>query len=289
MTKVNRIGKSGNNRSVKRWMLAAVIAATLILVTVGNGAAEAASGDVIGTYRGVDAYSNGVNAGTGSGPYEYQCVAYVKRFYNSDAMDMDTSGWTGNGDMYYDSASAKGLDAYPNGGSVPPQPDDILTFNGPTYGHVAIIMEVGDTYVNVIEQNWNRNTAYATLTKTGNNLPDRSGYHIQGWLRKPGAHILDQSISPTIVAHGDELTFVYNIDNPYPDSIENVRLGAQIRTNDPQGDWIDDPANDKVVTLLPGAHDYSRTFIVPQTASSGFYDARWVMVGFDIELGHNYV
>lgn len=68
--------------------------------------------------------------------------------------------------------------------------------------------------------------------------------------------ILDQSISPTIVAHGNELTFVYNIDNPYPDNIENVRLGAQIRTNDPQGDWIDDPANDAVVTLLPGAHDY---------------------------------
>ena len=263
--------------NMKRWMLAAVIAVALILATVGNGAAEAASGDVIGTYRGVDAYSNGANAGTGSGPYEYQCVAYVKRFYR-DAMGMDTSSWTGNGDMYYDSASAKGLDAYPNGGSVPPQPDDILTFNGPTYGHVAIITEVGDTYVNVIEQNWNRNTAYATLAKTGNNLPDRSGYHIQGWLRKPGAHILDQSISPTIVAHGDELTFVYNIDNPYPDNIENVRLGAQIRTNDPQGAWIDDPANDDVVTLLPGAHDHSRTFIVPQTASSGFYDARWIIL-----------
>jgi parallel beta-helix repeat protein len=93
-----------------------------------------------------------------------------------------------------------------------------------------------------------------------------------------GASILDQSIYPTVAAPGDELTFVYNISNPYNYSTGNIRLGAQIRTNAPQGTWIDDPGNDKVITLLPGAHDYSRKFIIPQSAVSGFYDANWVIL-----------
>lgn len=93
-----------------------------------------------------------------------------------------------------------------------------------------------------------------------------------------GARILDQSIYPTVAASGDELTFVYDISNPYSYSIGNIRLGAQIRTNAPQGAWIDDPGNDKVVILLLGVHDYSRKFIIPQSAVSGFYDANWVIL-----------
>lgn len=93
-----------------------------------------------------------------------------------------------------------------------------------------------------------------------------------------GVSILDQSISPNVVSLGGETTFVFNINNPNTESIENIRLGAQIRTNDPQGEWIDDPANDLIITLLPGAHDYSRTFTVPQSAGPGFYDARWVIL-----------
>ncbi|AKB36019.1 hypothetical protein MSSAC_1429 [Methanosarcina siciliae C2J] len=92
------------------------------------------------------------------------------------------------------------------------------------------------------------------------------------------AVITAQSISPTVVSPGGETTFVFNINNPNTESIENVRLGAQIRTNDPEGEWIDDPANDTIVTLLLGTNDYSRTFTVPQSAGSGFYDARWVIL-----------
>jgi uncharacterized repeat protein (TIGR01451 family) len=94
----------------------------------------------------------------------------------------------------------------------------------------------------------------------------------------PNAEIIDQSISPTIATLGDELRFVFSINNPNPNNIENVRLGAQIRTHDPQGPWIDDPANDQVISLEPGANNYVRTFIVPQSTSSGFYDARWVIL-----------
>lgn len=97
-------------------------------------------------------------------------------------------------------------------------------------------------------------------------------------ITSPTAEIIDQSISPTIATLGDELTFVFNINNPNPDDIENIRLGAQIRTHDPQGTWEDDPDNDIVVNLLPGSHNEERTFIIPPTAGSGFYDARWVLV-----------
>ena len=39
-------------------------------------------GDEIGNYKGVKAYSNGSSAGTPKGEkIDYQCLAYVQRFY----------------------------------------------------------------------------------------------------------------------------------------------------------------------------------------------------------------
>ena len=52
-------------------------------------------------------------------------------------------------------ASAKGLDAFPNSGTVALRTGDILCFTGGPggYGHVAIIMEVTNTYVKIVHQN----------------------------------------------------------------------------------------------------------------------------------------
>ena len=74
------------------------------------------------------------------------------------------------------------------------------------------------------------------------------------------------------------MTFVFNIDNPFSNEISKVRLGARIRTHDPQGEWIDDMPNDKVITLKPGANDYSRAFKTPSDLSDGLYDAEWVVM-----------
>jgi hypothetical protein len=60
--------------------------------------------------------------------------------------------------------------------------------------------------------------------------------------------------------------------------VSNIRLGARIRTNSPQGSWIDDPANDQVISVDPGEKDYSRKFRIPSDVSSGYYDAGWVIV-----------
>ncbi|CAD6493354.1 MAG: CHAP domain protein [Candidatus Argoarchaeum ethanivorans] len=287
-------------QSMMRWMLAALIAAAMVVASVGISSADASPwGTQVGSFTfneiTVPAYSNGpthdINGPSGTYGYQYQCVEYVNRFYVL-ALGHTNMKRTGHAIDYYSTASSRGLIAYPNGGTVSPQPGDILCSDGNIslppagrFGHVAIVREVTADSVHVIHQNWANGPAdndkpIGMTASNGHYTVNafNANYPVEGWLRKPGAHILDQSISPTIVAHGGELTFVYNIGNPYPNNIENVRLGAQIRTNDPQGDWIDDPANDEVVTLLPGVHDYSRTFIVPQTASSGFYDARWVIL-----------
>jgi surface antigen len=143
-------------------------------------ASEKDEGDVIGTYRGVPAYSNGANTTTGEG--KYQCVEYVKRFYK-DAMGVKHK-WTGNAITYYDNAAEKGLIRYPNGSSVAPKPDDILVFDvlNDAWGHVAIITEVGDDYVNIIEQNVRRNNAYAKLTLKRDEL---GNYYIESGRKRP--------------------------------------------------------------------------------------------------------
>ena len=90
--------------------------------------------------------------------------------------------------------------------------------------------------------------------------------------------ILKQSIYPNNPKPGDTLDFVYSIENPFSNPVENVRLGARIRTSEPQSDWIDDWDRDKVVTLTPGIKDYSRSFEKTQNLKPVFYDAQWVLL-----------
>jgi len=118
----------------------------------------------------------------------YQCVEYVKRFY-SVALGFDTSGWTGNANTYYQTAQAKGLRQFANGGPVPPSPDDIVVFEGGAAGHVAIVTAVTQTQVDIIEQNWSfTGMAKLVLNSTGGHYTlFRSGskYVVLGWLRVP--------------------------------------------------------------------------------------------------------
>lgn len=118
------------------------------------------------------------------------------------------------------------------------------------------------------------------MTIPGTRYPGNLEKEIKGIRLYHGSliQITDQSIFPTIAKPGDELTFVYNINNPYTDESPEIRLGAQIRTNDPQGEWIDDSANDKIINLAFGANDYSRIFKLSSDLKPGFYDARWVII-----------
>jgi hypothetical protein len=48
---------------------------------------------------------------------------------------------------------ARGLIQYHNGGTMKPQVDDVLVFRDTKYGHIAIITDVTETSVEVIQQN----------------------------------------------------------------------------------------------------------------------------------------
>ena len=104
----------------------------------------------------------------------------------------------GHGRDWYREESAKGLDAFANSESVAPRPGDILVFSGRKDGHVAIIMEVTNTYVRLVHQNmglvedgkpetdWHEpvgaKLGYDYQTKTISSPED---YTVKGWLRMP--------------------------------------------------------------------------------------------------------
>ncbi len=128
-----------------------LVAGIIAMLFSGTATALKNSGEYIGEYKGVIAYSNGANTGTAYGDLAYQCVGYVKRFYTTL---MDTSQWYGfNAIDFYNKAAERGLVAYSNNGYMPPQPDDILVFSGGVggYGHVAIIKAVRANQVDIIE------------------------------------------------------------------------------------------------------------------------------------------
>jgi len=90
--------------------------------------------------------------------------------------------------------------------------------------------------------------------------------------------ITDYSLDYSLAAPGDTITFIYSINNPSSDDLSDVRLGAQINANGFQGDWIDDPANDKVVILNPRTNEYTRLYKIPSSINNGCHGVRLVIL-----------
>ena len=126
------------------------------------------------------------------------CNRYYSQVYKKNIVNKGKNG--GHGRDWYREASAKGLDAFPNSGTVAPRPGDILCFTGGPggYGHVAIIMEVANAYVKIVHQNmgtvnkkdsktyWHEPVGakldYDYRTKT---ISSPENYTVKGWLRMP--------------------------------------------------------------------------------------------------------
>jgi surface antigen len=153
-------------------------------------------------YKTVPALSNHPNMRTGescddvygSDGWHYQCVEYIRRFFRiAKNVDTTTGAWKGHGSSYYSTAQAKGLEAHSNGGPTRPEPDDILVWRGGKYGHVAIITEVTDTKIRIIEQNWsNGGVRYLPLNIVNGNytIPSSGNYSVIGWVRKPASNVV---------------------------------------------------------------------------------------------------
>lgn len=126
-------------------------------------------GTKIDEYKGIAIYSNGKNYMSSHGlnfsedgyyyGYKWQCVEFVKRFYYEKLGHEMTDG-AGNAKYFFNPMLSqgeyndqRGLIQYENGGDNKPQADDLLVFDDGAYGHVAIISEVGDDWVEVVQQN----------------------------------------------------------------------------------------------------------------------------------------
>jgi len=162
-------------------------------------------GQVVDSFNGVYVYFNG-GVGNTSGRnlsedgynigIKYQCVEFVKRYYYQFYHHKMPDSY-GNAKDFFDNSlpdstynSKRDLVQYTNGSKVKPMTGDLVIF-GPTtwnqYGHVAIITEVTDDEVFIIQQNpgpFADSRISIPLIFEHNTWSIGAGDHTLGWLRK---------------------------------------------------------------------------------------------------------
>jgi hypothetical protein len=160
-------------------------------------------GDIIDSFNGVVVYYNGSNYKNVSGRnvtndgynlgLKYQCVEFVKRYYLEIYHHKMPNSY-GNAREYFDKSigdkafnSARGLMQYRNVRTFKPEPGDLLIYDsypGNPFGHLAIITEVGEDYVKIIQQNTGRKTREKLKLVKFMEYYTIADYDILGWLRK---------------------------------------------------------------------------------------------------------
>jgi surface antigen len=177
----------------------------IIIVLVGGGIYILRDRKIIGkeidSYKNVGVYYNGIMYTKAYGKnysedgyyygQKWQCVEYIKRFYYQ-AKGHKMPDVYGNASDFFDSNVPQGelnkrrdLVQYKNGGNVNPKPDDLIVFTDTNFGHVVIVTEATDNYVEVIQQNVHGKTRdkYELIIKDDQ-------YYVgtkrkpAGWLRK---------------------------------------------------------------------------------------------------------
>jgi len=158
-------------------------------------------GKVLDSYKEVDVFYNGEDYSENHGKnyskdgyyygYKWQCVEYIKRFYY-EAKNHKMPDVYGNAKDFFDDKvengklnEKRGLIQYKNGEDEKPRIDDILVFTDTTYGHIVIVSEVGDNFIEVIQQNM------GSLARDRFELIYKEGKYFvggkrvpAGWLRK---------------------------------------------------------------------------------------------------------
>ncbi len=111
----------------------------------------------VGYNSGRNTTSDGYNLGL-----KYQCVEFVKRYYY-EYLNHKMPDSYGNAKDFFDNNVLDGelntkrnLIQYSNSSASKPQINDLIVFNGSVfnpYGHVAIISNVSDSEIEIIQQN----------------------------------------------------------------------------------------------------------------------------------------
>ncbi len=160
-----------------------------------------ALGEVVFIHKGVPIYSNGEDVYKSNGKHyaadgyyyghKWQCVEFIKRYYH-DAHQHNMPDVWGHAVSFFDPKiphanlnPARNMQQYYNAYSEPPKAEDLLVWGG-RYGHVAIISEVHDDHVIIVQQNIKyQPQARLPLIKKDKLyiLQSDSGHRPLGWLR----------------------------------------------------------------------------------------------------------
>lgn len=203
----------------KKKIFSLLIAMGLLAILAGGlwWWSEPRIGQEVDGYKGVPVYYNGILYQRAHGRHvaadgyyygqKWQCVEYVKRFFKDAKGHEMPDVWGHAKDFFNDKLpdgvmnQARGLWQYRNGGRTAPVADDLLVFTSGKFGHVAIVTEVGDDYVEIIQQNiWQR-------TRRRMPLQRRAGRHyleargVAGWLRLPEAAQARSAPAAIVGAH----------------------------------------------------------------------------------------
>lgn len=159
-------------------------------------------GEVLDSYNGVPVYYNGENYTNVSGRnvssdgynlgLKYQCAEFVKRYYY-EYYDHKMPNSYGHAKEFFDKTlkdkdfnQERGLLQFRNVRSHRPMAGDMLIYDGYSgnpFGHIGIITEVGDDYVQLIQQNFGTKTRQKLKLVEYAGIYTIADYDILGWLR----------------------------------------------------------------------------------------------------------
>lgn len=146
---------------------------------------------MVGHTEGRNLAADGYNIGM-----KYQCVEFVKRYYYQYLGHKMPDAY-GNAKDFYDATLSdsslnikRALMQFCNGSVTRPTPDDLLIFDGHAgnpYGHVAIVCDVSDTSICIIQQNPGpfASSRETFALKHDNNKWSVAHSRLLGWLRMP--------------------------------------------------------------------------------------------------------
>lgn len=132
--------------------------------------------------------SDGYNLGL-----KWQCVEFVKRYYH-DYLDHKMPNTYGHAKDFFNPSIADGklnrdrnLLQYTNSSKSKPKVNDLIVFKGNifnSYGHVAIISEVGEDYIEIVQQNVGKTSREKIDLETKDSKWIIDDSSVLGWLRK---------------------------------------------------------------------------------------------------------